>query len=33
MKKKTKKDLPNVLGMIVLDVIAPIFLMFGLLDS
>lgn len=29
----TKKDLPYVLGMIVLDVIAPILLMFGLLDS
>lgn len=31
--KITKKDLPNVLGMIVLDIIAPILLMFGLLDS
>jgi len=29
----TKKDLPNVLGMIVLDIVAPIFLMFGLQDS
>ena len=29
----TKKDLPFVLGMIVLDTIAPILLMFGLLDS
>lgn len=29
----TKKDLPYVLGMIVLDMIAPILLMFGLLDS
>ncbi len=29
----TKKDLPFVLGMIVLDMIAPILLMFGLLDS
>ena len=40
-KKKTsdtgeriaKKDLPYVLGMIILDMIAPILLMFGLLDS
>lgn len=29
----TKKDLPNVLGMILLDIAAPILLMFGLLDS
>lgn len=29
----TKKDLPNVLGMIALDIAAPILLMFGLLDS
>ena len=29
----TKKDLPNVIGMIALDIIAPILLMFGLLDS
>lgn len=29
----TKTDLPNVLGMIVLDILAPILLMFGLLDS
>lgn len=29
----TKKDLPFVLGMIILDMIAPILLMFGLLDS
>lgn len=29
----TKKDLPYVLGMILLDIIAPILLMFGLLDS
>lgn len=29
----TKKDLPNVLGMIVLDIAAPLLLMFGLLDS
>lgn len=32
-EKITRKDLPNVLGMILLDVIAPILLMFGLLDS
>ena len=32
-EKITKKDLPNVLGMIFLDIIAPILLMFGLLDS
>lgn len=29
----TKNDLPNILGMIVLDIAAPILLMFGLLDS
>lgn len=29
----TKKDMPYVLGMIVLDIFAPILLMFGLLDS
>ncbi len=29
----TKKDMPHVLGMIALDIIAPILLMFGLLDS
>lgn len=29
----TKNDLPNVLGMIALDIAAPILLMFGLLDS
>lgn len=29
----TKNDLPNVLGMIALDIVAPILLMFGLLDS
>lgn len=29
----TKRDLPNVLGMIALDIAAPILLMFGLLDS
>ena len=32
-EKITKKDMPNVLGMILLDILAPIFLMFGLLDS
>lgn len=32
-EKITKKDLPNVLGMIVLDIAAPILLMFGLLYS
>lgn len=32
-EKFTKKDLPYVLGMIVLDIVAPILLMFGLLDS
>ncbi|MBQ6817063.1 MAG: DMT family transporter [Bacilli bacterium] len=32
-EKFTKKDFPYVLGMIVLDIVAPILLMFGLLDS
>ena len=32
-EKITQKDMPNVLGMIVLDIVAPILLMFGLLDS
>ncbi|MBR2341806.1 MAG: EamA family transporter [Clostridia bacterium] len=32
-EKITKKDAGNVLGMIVLDIFAPILLMFGLLDS
>lgn len=32
-EKITKKDMPYVLGMIILDIIAPILLMFGLLDS
>ena len=32
-EKITKKDLPYVLGMIILDIIAPILLMFGLLDT
>ena len=30
-EKITKKDMPFVLGMIVLDVVAPILLMFGLI--
>ena len=29
----TKRDMPNVVGMILLDILAPILLMFGLLDS
>lgn len=32
-EKITRKDLPYVIGMIVLDIAAPILLMFGLLDS
>ena len=32
-EKITKKDMPYVLGMIALDIIAPVLLMFGLLDS
>ena len=32
-EKITQKDMPNILGMIILDIIAPILLMFGLLDS
>lgn len=32
-EKYTKKDIPFVLGMIILDIAAPILLMFGLLDS
>ena len=32
-EKYTKKDIPFVIGMIVHDIIAPILLMFGLLDS
>lgn len=32
-EKYSKSDLPYVIGMIVLDIIAPILLMFGLLDS
>ena len=31
-EKYTKKDLPYILGMIILDIIAPILLMFGLMD-
>lgn len=32
-EKITKKDIPYVLGMIILDILAPILLMLGLLDS
>jgi len=32
-EKITRKDMPYVSGMIVLDIIAPVLLMFGLLDS
>ena len=32
-EKCTKNDLPYIIGMVLLDVIAPILLMFGLLDS
>jgi drug/metabolite transporter (DMT)-like permease len=32
-EKITKKDFPNILGMIMLDIAAPILLMFGLIDS
>lgn len=32
-EKITKKDLPYVFGMIILDIFAPILLMFGLLDT
>lgn len=32
-EKITKRDLPYIFGMIILDIAAPIFLMFGLLDS
>lgn len=32
-KKYTKKDIPFVVGMVLLDILAPILLMFGLLDS
>lgn len=32
-EKYTKNDLPYVIGMIVLDIIAPILLMFGIMDS
>ena len=31
--KITKKDLPYILGMIILDILAPILLMFGLMDT
>ncbi len=32
-EKYNKKDMPYVIGMVILDILAPIFLMFGLLDS
>ena len=32
-KKITKKDMPYIIGMVVLDILAPIFLMFGLMDT
>lgn len=32
-EKFTRKDLPYIIGMIILDIVAPILLMFGLLDS
>ncbi len=32
-EKYNKKDIPYVIGMVLLDILAPIFLMFGLLDS
>ena len=32
-EKLTRNDLPNVIAMIALDIVAPILLMFGLLDS
>ena len=32
-EKITKRDLPYIFGMIILDIAAPIFLMCGLLDS
>lgn len=32
-EKITKRDMPYVLGMVILDIIAPVLLMFGLLDS
>lgn len=32
-EKLTRKDLPYTIGMIVLDILAPIFLMFGLLNT
>ena len=32
-KRLTKKDLPYVIGMIVLDIAAPIFLMFGIAET
>ena len=32
-KEITKRDLPYVIGMVVLDILAPVFLMFGLVDT
>lgn len=32
-KKITKRDLPYIIGMVGLDILAPIFLMFGLMDT
>ena len=32
-EKITKKDMPYIIGMVVLDILAPIFLMFGLMDT
>ena len=32
-EKITKKDLPYIIGMVVLDILAPIFLMIGLMDT
>lgn len=32
-EKITKKDLPYVIGMVILDILAPIFLMFGLMNT
>lgn len=32
-EKITKKDVPYIIGMVALDILAPIFLMFGLMDT
>lgn len=32
-EKIEKKDLPYIIGMVILDILAPIFLMFGLMDT